>query len=106
MGRRIWGLGLVAVVTAIAGVVACRQLVGITDNPPEDLVTSICGLPYGTNTCASCVNTSCCTESTACAADPVCAAYESCLGKCNGIPLVGRNAPSTIGASHPATFRT
>jgi hypothetical protein len=40
---------------AIASAVACRQLVGITDNPPEDLVTSICGLPYGTNVGASCV---------------------------------------------------
>jgi len=86
MQRREWGLGLVAVVTAIVSVFGCRQLVGITDNPPEDLVTSICGLPYGTNTCASCVNTNCCTESTACAADPACAAYEGCFGNCNGEP--------------------
>jgi hypothetical protein len=33
----MWGLGLVAVVAAITGVLACRQLVGITDSPPEDL---------------------------------------------------------------------
>ncbi len=84
MGRRIWGLGLVAAVAATVSVLACRQLVGITDNPPEDLVTSICGLPYGTNVCASCVNTNCCSESTACAADPACAAYEGCLGDCTG----------------------
>jgi hypothetical protein len=77
---------LVASAAAILGVVACRQLVGITDSPPEDLVTSICGLPYGTNVCASCVQASCCTESTTCAADPACAPYESCLGKCNGDP--------------------
>src|SRR5580700_868830 len=65
---------------------ACRQLVGITDSPPEDLVTSICGLPYGTNACASCVSTSCCTESTACAASAACAANQTCVGKCNGDP--------------------
>jgi hypothetical protein len=86
MWRRSAGFGLFAVVAAITSVIACRQLVGITDNPPEDLVTSICGLPYGTNTCASCVSASCCAESTACASDPACAAYEGCLGKCNGDP--------------------
>jgi len=81
--RRVGWLGLVALVIAMA-IVACRQLVGITDNPPEDLVTSICGLPYGTNACASCVNANCCTQSATCAADPVCSAYEGCLGNCNG----------------------
>jgi hypothetical protein len=86
MSQRVWGYGLFAALIALTSVVACRQLVGITDNPPEDLVTSICGLPYGTNTCASCVSASCCTESTACASDPTCAAYEGCLGKCNGDP--------------------
>jgi hypothetical protein len=78
--------GLVAALAAITSIVACRQLVGITDNPPEDLVTSICGLPYGTNMCASCANTNCCSESTTCAADPVCSAYEGCFGNCNGDP--------------------
>jgi len=86
MSQRVWGLGLFAALIALASIAACRQLVGITDNPPEDLVTSICGLPYGTNTCASCVSTSCCTESTTCAADPGCAAYQSCLGQCSGDP--------------------
>jgi hypothetical protein len=86
MERRAWGVGLVASLFAVAGIAACRQLVGITDNPPTDLTSTLCGLPYGTNVCASCVNTSCCTESTACAADPVCSAYESCLGTCNGDP--------------------
>jgi hypothetical protein len=72
-------------VAAVVGTfVSCRQVVGISDNPPTDLVTSICGLPYGTSTCASCVNASCCTESNACAGDPVCSAYESCLGECKG----------------------
>jgi hypothetical protein len=86
MGRRIWGLGLVALLIVTTSIAACRQLVGITDNPPEDLVTSICGLPYGTNVCASCVSANCCAESNACAGDAVCSAYESCLGACNGEP--------------------
>ncbi len=86
MWRRMWGLGLVAAVATITGVLACRQLVGITDNPPEDLVTSFCGLPYGTNTCASCVNTNCCAQSTACAASAACDAYQTCVSKCSGDP--------------------
>jgi hypothetical protein len=86
MARRLGGLGLIVAVAPITAIFACRQLVGITDNPPTDLVTGICGLPYGTNTCASCVNTNCCTESTTCAADPACSAYESCLVQCNGDP--------------------
>ncbi len=86
MGRRLWWVGLVASLTAVAGIVSCRQLVGITDNPPTDLTSTLCGLPYGTSVCASCAQTSCCTESTACAKDPVCSAYESCLGTCNGDP--------------------
>jgi hypothetical protein len=86
MSQRVWGLGLFAVVTAIASIAACRQLVGITDNPPEDLATTFCGLPYGTSACASCAQASCCAESTACSRDPVCSAYESCLGNCNGDP--------------------
>jgi hypothetical protein len=78
--------GLVAAIAAITAVFACRQLVGITDNPPTDLTSTLCGLPYGTNVCASCTQANCCAESTTCAADPVCSAYESCLGPCNGDP--------------------
>src|SRR5580693_3049208 len=85
MSRR-WGLGLIAAVAVIISVIACRQLVGITDNPPTDLTSTLCGLPYGTNACASCVNTNCCTESNTCAVDPICLPYESCLGVCKGDP--------------------
>jgi hypothetical protein len=84
MWRRAAGFGLFATLIALASLFACRQLVGITDNPPEDLTSTFCGLPYGTSACASCVQASCCTESTTCAADPACAAYEGCLGQCNG----------------------
>jgi hypothetical protein len=40
MSQRVWGLGLFAALIALVSLFACRQLVGITDNPPEDLVTS------------------------------------------------------------------
>jgi hypothetical protein len=85
MWRRVGRLGLVTLLVAMA-VVACRQLVGITDNPPTDLTSTLCGLPYGASLCASCVQANCCAESTTCAADPACAAFETCLGKCNGGP--------------------
>jgi hypothetical protein len=79
--------GLSATGAVLGGIFSCRQLSGIQDNPPTDLATTLCGLPYGTTTCASCVSTSCCGESEACAADPVfCSPYESCLGACNGDP--------------------
>jgi|HubBroStandDraft_6_1064221.scaffolds.fasta_scaffold143327_2 hypothetical protein len=86
MSRRTAWFGLLAGLIAIASIAACRQLVGVGDDPAQDLVTSACGLPYGTNGCASCVDTSCCAESTTCAADPVCAAYAACLGRCDGDP--------------------
>ncbi|MGO9833602.1 MAG: hypothetical protein ACLP1X_05250 [Polyangiaceae bacterium] len=86
MWRWLGAVGLVAAAITITSVIACRQLVGITDSPPEDLTSTLCGLPYGTNVCASCVQTSCCTESNACAASAACGAYQTCVGKCNGDP--------------------
>ncbi len=87
-----------AAVTAITGVVACRQIADISDSPPEKLATSTCGLAYGTSTCAACVNASCCAPSMACAADPACSAYENCLGPCNGDPA----CRSRCTIDHPA----
>jgi hypothetical protein len=26
-------------------VLSCRQIAGITENPPQDLTTTVCGLP-------------------------------------------------------------
>jgi hypothetical protein len=82
MSRYVW---LIALVPG-AALVDCRQVAGITDAPPEKLTTSISGLPYGTPSCAQCVNTSCFAESDACAGDPSCAAYQSCFGPCAGDP--------------------
>ena len=79
--------------------IACRQIVGITDNAPEELTTDVCGLPYGTAACAACVHTSCCAESNSCAADPSCAAYQACFGPCNGDPACW----SQCIIDHPAT---
>src|ERR1700677_887604 len=84
MWRRAGGFGAVALTIAIATLFACRQLVGITDDPRQDLTSTVAGLPYGTTACASCVNMSCSAETATCAADPVCSAYEGCLGTCNG----------------------
>ncbi len=82
----------VAVVVALGvgallvGPIACRQIAGIGSSPQTDLATSVCGLPFGTPSCASCAMENCCTESTACAADPSCEPYGSCMGQCKGEP--------------------
>jgi hypothetical protein len=85
LSRRRPAIGLAALSAVLLATFSCRQLIGITDNPPgEEGSTSACELPYGTETCASCASASCCAESTACAADPGCATFEKCFGPCNG----------------------
>ncbi len=71
-------------VAALTGVFSCRQIAGIQDNPAMDIAptSTACGLPWGTSTCASCVNTWCCPASTACAQDPACSPSFQCLGAC------------------------
>jgi hypothetical protein len=86
MARSAAVSGLVAALIALAGSVACRQVVGIGDSPPQVSDPTVCGLPLGTSGCGACVEASCCAESSACATDPVCAAYEGCLGGCDGDP--------------------
>jgi hypothetical protein len=108
MRRWVGWLGLVAAATAVTVVAACRQVAGITSNAPEDLTSSVCGLPYGTSECASCVHTNCCAESSACGADLGCAAYEGCLGTCQGDPtcraqcLIDHHSDYTAASSIPA----
>jgi hypothetical protein len=79
-GGRV-NLGTALAVTA--GAVACRQIVGISGNPPGAL-GPVCGLTYPANACAECVSASCCSESTSCAASSVCAPRETCLAGCDG----------------------
>jgi hypothetical protein len=85
-GQRASTFAPVLVLIASTAVLSCRQIVGITDDPPHGSTTTACGLPFGTNACASCASASCCAESSACAADSTCSLYESCLGDCNGDP--------------------
>jgi hypothetical protein len=88
MWRRVGGLGLVRVATAISTVIACRQAIGIdqyfnaSTEAGTDAGSTACGLPYGTTACASCINANCCGVSTACAADAPCGAYFECLAAC------------------------
>ncbi len=72
-----------AIGAMLVGPLACRQIVGIGSSPETDLTTTVCGLPYGTNTCASCAQANCCAESNVCAADSTsCRAHFQCLGAC------------------------
>ncbi len=76
-------VAILAVGATLAGSISCRQVAGITDSPPTKLATAICGLPYGTDSCATCVEANCCTESNACAGSPACAESRMCVSSCN-----------------------
>ena len=71
---------------------ACRQLVGIGDDPPQGPPATSTdsgaegGFTYGQGDCATCVATSCAAQATACAGTPSCAALEGCLSAANGDP--------------------
>jgi hypothetical protein len=84
-----WTGGAAAIAVAV---LACRQLVGIGDEPPQgqmpvssDAGTET-GFTYGKGACAACVATSCDAQATACAGTPSCAALEGCLSDANGDP--------------------
>ena len=86
-------MGRLATCACVAGAIAacaiaCRQLVGIGDNPPQgalqdDASPSVCDLPL-VGACAECVKSSCCTEATNCAKDPSCSSLASCSEECGG----------------------
>jgi hypothetical protein len=80
--RWVGAMGLGVAVAAIGAVFACRQTIGIDQYFNANATTTVCGLPYGTTACASCVSANCCAESSACASSPVCNAYEACLAAC------------------------
>ncbi len=73
------GVGLFAAAVAAVATFACRQVVGIGDDAGS---VSACGMGYGTQTCASCIQAHCCAESTACAADGQCGGHYGCLARC------------------------
>jgi hypothetical protein len=83
----------VAIVAASLGVtaIACRQIVGIGDEPPTDLAqvdeaadAGPDGIVYAGAACEACLQTHCGSQAAACAADPPCSALEGCLGACDG----------------------
>lgn len=102
--RRIVAVAGPALVLAIAA--ACRQIVGIGDQPPTDFARDAAvveasardgapdagpdGVVYAGAACESCLQNNCGVESAACAADPACAPLEGCLGGCDGGNLTCR----------------
>ncbi len=72
------GAGLGVLVTAAA----CRQIVGIGDDPPGTGNDTCGGLPYS-GACGACLSAHCCQQASNCAADPTCHSYESCIGRCS-----------------------
>jgi hypothetical protein len=113
MRRRRGAFGMIGVVVAMAGVFACRQIVGFTDGSPvadaspadgspAAPTSSACGLPYGTSECAACVSAKCCAASSVCAEDPACFVYEGCLGACGGDPSCRRQCF----IDHPSAYTT
>ena len=92
MGR--WRLAvLVGGAAAIAvAVLACRQLVGIGDDPPQGSpgtgtdAGAEGGFTYGQGDCAACVATSCGAQAVMCAGTPSCAALEGCMSSCGTDP--------------------
>jgi hypothetical protein len=65
-------------------VVACRQVAGIQEEPPQDVKTT-CGLPYA-GSCGTCIERACCDAARACAGSALCAAAArvdaACIAEC------------------------
>jgi len=89
VGRRMLLAWVAAASTAVAAV-ACGQLVGIGNDPPQGPIApspeaaAEGGFTYGQGACAACVATNCDAEMTACAGTPSCSGLESCMSGCNG----------------------
>ena len=95
--RSRWPALALAASTVVAAV-ACRQLVGIGDEPPQSLAAGAdagdsgaagdatdAGSPLVySGACGSCVDASCAGQAAACAASASCVPYASCLAACNG----------------------
>ena len=91
VGRRALMASGAATGFAVA-VLACRQLVGIGDEPPQGQGATPAdsgaegGFTYGQGDCATCVTTSCGPQAMACAETPSCAALEGCMSAASGDP--------------------
>jgi hypothetical protein len=67
----------------MVAIVACRQIVGITDDPPGSVTAPSCGgLPWAEGDCAACMQSSCCGESTKCAEEASCTSAFGCVARC------------------------
>ena len=81
-------------VAAAIGVAACRQLVGIGDEPPGaggvavdasvDGAPTCGGFAWTGGTCEACMQSHCCPEQTACRGDAICLTNLDCLAMCAG----------------------
>jgi hypothetical protein len=92
MGRGRLAAFIVGAATIAAATFACRQLVGIGNDPPQGSPATSTdsgeegGFTYGQGACAACVATSCGPQASACGNDPACAPFASCLAGCSGDP--------------------
>ncbi len=100
---------ITSAVTAVAALLAlaaaCRQIVGIGDEPPTNLTDAgtvkadagadaggetggeagpACGIAYAPTSCEVCLESNCCRPAKACAGGTACSALEVCLGACAG----------------------
>jgi hypothetical protein len=82
-----------AIGIACVTVIACRQLVGISDDPPTATgghdagAATACGLVVPGDTCRECEQQKCCNVAAACAASPACKENEECVAACAGEPV-------------------
>ena len=95
MAARGWQVGTVCVVLLVVAA-ACRQLVGISDEPPMALVDAgppkveasgepeAASIVYAGASCEACLEHSCGPQATACAGGSACSGLEGCLGQCDG----------------------
>jgi hypothetical protein len=98
MGRGRLAAFIVGAATIAVATFACRQLVGIGNDPPQGAPSSTdsgapstdagadSGFTYGQGACETCVTTMCSAQSTACSVNPSCNALEGCMSGCGTDP--------------------
>lgn len=79
---RFMGAAVGMIVTVL--VAACRQLVGIGDQPPAGGGVTCGGFAWSPDSCAACMQSSCCDAATTCRGDVVCGSVYDCLAACAG----------------------
>jgi len=93
MGRRRLVAFIIGAATIAIATFACRQLVGIGNDPPQGSPAASTdagaegGFTYGQGACAACVATSCDEQATKCANNPSCSALEECMSGCATDPM-------------------